>query len=75
MDFKDSIYWAIYSDVWNFHKRFSPVQDDDKYWDGVVESAGEILKKYNNKPECEFAKGLVLNVIDELERIYRRCEH
>ncbi len=72
MDFKDSIYWQIYGDIWSFHKNYADVQTDDSYWDSVVSECGSICKKYMGKPENEFAKSLVLNVVDELERIYRR---
>lgn len=72
MDFKDSIYWKIYGDVWNYHKKFADIQESDEYWDDVVETAGEVYRKYEGKPEHEFAKSLILNVVDELEGIYRR---
>lgn len=72
MDFKSSIYWQIYGEIWNFHKKYADVQECERYWDSVIESAGKIYKKYENRPEFEFAKCLTLNVVDELERIYRR---
>lgn len=75
MNFKDSVYWALYSDIWNFHKKFADVREDDKYWEQVVSEAGELYKKYEKQSEGEFAKQLVLNVLDELERIFRRNQN
>lgn len=72
MNFKDSVYWQIYGDVWNYHKKFADIQESDEYWDNVVKFTGEVYRKYEGKPEGEFAKQLVLCVVDELDRTYRR---
>lgn len=72
MNFKDSVYWEIYGDIFNFHKKYYDIRDDDKYWDEVIQKASEAYKKYEGKPELEFAKQLALSVVDELERTYRR---
>ena len=72
MNFCNSVYWKIYGDIWNYHKQFADIQESDEYWDNVVKFAGEVYRKYEGKPEGEFAKSLVLIVVDELERIYRR---
>lgn len=75
MNFKDSVYWKIYADIWGFHKKFADVREEDEYWEQVVNDAGELYKKYEKRLEGEFAKQLVLNVLDELERIYRRNQN
>lgn len=75
MNFKDSVYWTLYSDIWNFHKKFADVREDDAFWEQVVDEAGVLYKKYDGLPEQEFAKQLVLNVLDELERIFRRNQN
>lgn len=74
MNFKDSIYWKIYADIWGFHKKYADVKGDDSYWEQVVHDAGELYKKYENQPEGEFAKKLILNILDELERGFKRNE-
>lgn len=74
MNFKDSIYWKIYADIWDFHKKYADVKGDDSYWEQVVNDAGELYKKYENQPEGEFAKKLILNILDELERVFKRNE-
>lgn len=74
MNFKNSIYWKIYADIWGFHKKFADVKGDDSYWEQAVNDAGELYKKYENHPEGEFAKKLILNILDELERVFKRHE-
>lgn len=72
MSFKDSVYWHIYGDIWSFHKKYCDIKESDEYWDSVVSEGGSICKKYADKPEGEFARQLVLTVVDELDRTYRR---
>lgn len=71
IDFKSTVYWKIYGDVFAFHKKFAEVQESDEYWSAVVDEASALYRKYEGVPEKEFAKQLILTVIDELERIYK----
>ncbi len=68
-DFKDTIYWQIYGDVFAFHKKYVEVKEDDEYWRQVICEASMLDKKYENLPEKEFAKQLILAVLDELDRL------
>ena len=70
-DFKSTVYWKIYGDVFAFHKKFAEVQESDEYWSAVVDEASALYKRYESVPEKEFAKQLILTVLDELERIYK----
>lgn len=71
IDFKSTVYWKIYADVFAFHKKFAEVQESDEYWSAAVDEASALYKRYENVPEKEFAKQLILTVLDELERIYK----
>ena len=71
IDFKSTVYWKIYGDVFAFHKKFAEVQENDEYWSAVVDEASALYKRYESVPEKEFAKQLILTVLDELERIYK----
>ena len=71
IDFMSTVYWKIYGDVFAFHKKFAEVQESDEYWSAVVDEASALYKRYENVPEKEFAKQLILTVLDELERIYK----
>ena len=39
MNFKDSNYYKIYADIWNFHKQFCEIKTNDEYWQQVVGTA------------------------------------
>ena len=65
MDFKSTIEFSIFSDIWNFFKRYYEVSDDADYWEAVAKDADVLYKKYDNS---KFAKSLVMAVVDELER-------
>ena len=72
MNLKDSIYWQIFGDVWTFFKKYADVQADDEYWQTVVDEADKLHEKYKGKPEEGFAKCLILDVISELESVFKR---
>lgn len=71
MNFKETAYWTLYADIVNFHRKYAEVRESDEYWSAVVDEASELYKKCENMPEKEFAKQLILTVLDELERIYK----
>lgn len=71
MNFKETAYWTLYADIVNFHRKFAEVREDDEYWERVVNASGEVYEKYKTLPEGEFAKSLILCILDELERIYK----
>lgn len=72
MDLKNTNYWKICGDAFNFLKQSLPVQDKDEYWDQVIHEADVIFKKYENTDEKDFAKDQVLSVVNELDHIYQR---
>lgn len=62
-------YKEMYSDIWLFHKKYiNGVCDNDEYWEAVVNESNEIAKKHK---ENKFIIGLLLNEIEELDRIYK----
>lgn len=71
MNFKESVYWTLYADIVNFHRRYAEVREDDSYWQKVVDEASALYRKYENISEKEFAKSLILCILDELDRIYK----
>lgn len=71
MNLKDTVYWTLFSDVWGLLKKFMPVKETDEYWDAVCREVSEAFKKYEKTDQEEFAKVLLLEVINELERIYK----
>lgn len=71
MNFKESAYWTLYADIVNFHRKYAEVQESDAYWTAAVDASSALYEKYKTLPEGEFAKQLILTVLEELERIYR----
>lgn len=67
MNFKEE-YFSLWSEVWQFHKKFADINGTDDEWQKVVDSAEEIVKRYEGKSKFEFVKSLVLAVLNELER-------
>lgn len=62
-------YKEMYSSVWAFHKKYiNGVCDDGEFWKQIVFESNEIAKRYH---ENKFIVGLLLNEIDEMERIYK----
>ena len=53
----------IVQDAWQLLKKYSDVQDEDDYWEQLVNEATGIYEKYNTK----FAKDLMIAVLYELE--------
>lgn len=72
MDLKGTNYWKICGDCFNLLKQFLPVQEDDEYWETVVDEANQIYEKYKQTDEQEFAKKQIFSVLDEFERIWKK---
>ena len=71
MNFKEE-YFSLWSEVWQFHKKFADINGTDDEWQKVVDSAEEIVKRYEGKSKFEFVKSLVLAVLNELEHQDKR---
>ena len=62
-------YFAIYQEIWKFHKKYiNDTRNDDDFWEMLAEDGRKISSKYGR---CKFAIALVLAEIDEIERIHR----
>lgn len=64
-------YWNIYKDVWNFHKKYSVVNDSAEYWNAVNDEGEQIVKKYNHS---DFVVALIVDVITELSRVCKEVK-
>ena len=69
IDLRHSAYFRINAEVWQFFKSSLPVQDNDHYWSKVLTAGEEVVKRYENTAQAEFAKEQTFAVINELERI------
>lgn len=71
MDFKKD-YFDLWEKAWNFHKKYSNVSGTDEFWERAVNEFGKIMKEYENRPQHDFMKDLMLAVISEIERTDKR---
>lgn len=71
IDLRNTIYFEINAETWNFFKQSLPIQNSDQYWASILTRGEEIVKKYENTQQSQFAKDQVFAIISELERIRR----
>ena len=58
-------YFEAYQTVWEFHKKYNSMDDTDEDWEAVIDEANQICKRFDNNL---FVRGLLMAVLDELER-------
>lgn len=73
--FKDREYYSMITESWKFFKKYlsqveadSAVMEKDDWWQALIDEGEQLSKKYG---ECEFIKGLVINVFDEFDAIWK----
>lgn len=69
IDLRNSIYFTISTEVWNFFKQALPVRNDDRYWNEILIKGEQITKKYEDTAQATFARDQIFAVVNELERI------
>lgn len=73
--FTDRDYHNMVTESWKFFKKYlSQVEADpvvmekDDWWQALIDEGEQLSKKYG---ECEFIKGLVINMFDEFDSIWK----
>lgn len=62
----DTDYFNIYKDIWVFHKKYiDSVKDGTVDWEMLINDAKELEQKY----VCDFCTKLILNEMNEFERV------
>lgn len=69
IDLRNSIYFQINAEVWNFFRQALPVKDDDRYWNEILKKGEEITKKYEDTQQAQFARDQIFAVVNESERV------
>ena len=59
--------YEMFSDIWKFYLKYREVKDDGDYWKQLINEADMIYRKYNTR----LCKSLLLDVLDEVERVYQ----
>lgn len=66
MEQKHDIYWQMYCDIWEYHKKYiNNLQDNNEFWKQLVDEGRAIAKKHGQN---KFITNLVLGEINEFER-------
>ncbi len=66
---KNSAYWNIYGQCWQFLKESIPPQSNQSYWDSVIAKGESIVKPYAGTPYYDFAVNQSSSVINEIDRL------
>lgn len=69
IDLRNSIYFQINAEAWNFFKSSLPAQNSDQYWASVLAEGERLARKYEGTAQSEFARDQIFAVVNELERI------
>lgn len=59
--------FEMFTDFWNLYKDHAIVEDNDTYFNLVIDAADQFYKKYNT----EFSKELAVAFLNEIERKYK----
>lgn len=60
---KGSDEWQMFTAFWKLCQKYWEPEDDDKYWQDLIQDVNDFSAKYNNL----FAKNVALAFIDTLE--------
>ena len=68
MNFKE-IYFNVWQELWNFHKKYAFVDlNDDQTWKALTEEADKLHEKYACQAQGDFANSLLLAVVAEIDK-------
>lgn len=68
---KNTIYYMIFKDIYSLMQSHFPPTSAQGFWDDLTEKAGELDAKYKGEKAYPFYRALCVNVVSELERIYK----
>lgn len=70
MEQKHDIYWQMYCDIWEYHKKYiNNFQDSDEFRKKLIDDGKAVARKYNN---ARFAVNLVTNEIAEFTQQHKK---
>ncbi len=67
IDFKNTIEFKIYADIWNFHKKYYEIGNTDEWWNGLITESSVVVNKYTGDAN-KLASELIVAVLNDLER-------
>lgn len=72
MDLKNTLYWQLFQDIWNYAKKYFEVKSAD--WEAVISEAEKIRKKYIGTDQEEMARSIMKVMLEEIQRIQGKGE-
>ena len=63
------VYFEIFNECWKFFKKYSNPQDNEGFWNELIEDLENKTKKYKN---YEFARKMLIQTEEEIEELLRR---
>ena len=60
-------YFAIYTDAWKLFKKYSNPIEDEEFWNSLQQETQLVYEKY----KTPFSKEILVNTVNEIDRIYR----
>lgn len=67
---KNSAEWAIFGDFWALCQKYWIPEDNDRYWEEVVDETGKFYKKYKGVDDI-FVRRIILAFVETLEAKYK----
>ena len=74
----DREYYNMITESWKLFKKYLSqvtadvaVMETDSWWQALIDEGEQLSKKYG---ECEFIKGLVINMFDEFDVIWKKFQ-
>lgn len=64
-------YFEVYTDCWKLFRKYSEPNGSDEFWEKLIDESKLLHVKHG---KTEFSKKLLLETVDEIERIFRRKE-
>ena len=59
--------WQMFTDYWKMCQELWIPEDQDEYWEKVIDLSDKFYKKYQNP----FARSLTIAIVEELDRKWK----
>lgn len=69
---KGSDEWLFFQDYYKFRQQYYEADNNEEWFEKLIQSADRLYKKYKNVPFAEYAKQLILAHISDVDRRTRK---
>lgn len=60
--------WLLFTEFWKLCQKYWVPENDDSYWDDVIDDTTKFINKYN---DCKLAEHIGIAFINYLDSIYK----